>query len=226
MAASSSRMTRTSADCRATCSMATRSSAPWPPRLSCISPAARARSASRNSISPNSALTVSAAVSTSCSSASSPASMAARKAVPPASISRSTMAMSDRTSSAYPSPADRISRRLRLISRCRSLRDGLAEGCADRTRSTAAATASARALAPTEGRTLILATAAAPSSPAASARAGPSAAAHSNGSTAGAGRPRSSWRPCRAARSSHSRIPAWSRRTSSKSPKPSTPNRP
>ena len=62
--------------------------------------------------------------------------------------------------------------------------------------------------------------------PAASARAGPSAAAHSRGSTAGAGRPRSSRRPCRAARSSHSRIPAWSRRASSKSPKPSTPTRP
>ena len=152
MTASSSRITRTSADCRATCSLAARSSVPWPPRLSWISPAARARSASMNSSSPNSALTAPTAASTSRSSSSSPASIAARKTVPPASISRSTIAMSDRTSSACWSCADRTSFTLRLISRWTSPRDGSSAGWADRTRSSASARTALRALAPDRGQ--------------------------------------------------------------------------
>ena len=179
-----------------------------------------------NSISPNSALTAPTAASTSRCSSSSPASIAARKTVPPASISRSTIAISERTPPVCVSPADRISFTLRLISRCTSLRDRSPDGCADRTRSMAPARTPPSALAPTEDRTPTLATAAAPPRSAASASAGPNAAAHSSGSIAGAGTPRSSWRPFLAVRSSHSRIPAWSRTTSSKSPNPSTPTRP
>ena len=107
---------RTSADCRPVRSPAARSSASWPPRLSWISPAARARSASMKAMSPNSAPSASNAASTSRSSSLSPASIAARNTVPPASISRITIAMSDRSSSACSSRAPRTSLTARLIS--------------------------------------------------------------------------------------------------------------
>jgi hypothetical protein len=70
-------------------------------------------------MSPNSAPSDSSAASTSPSSSSSPASIAARNAVPPASISRMTIAMSERSSPAPEPPASRTSRTERLISASR-----------------------------------------------------------------------------------------------------------
>ena len=163
---------RTSADCRPVRSPAARSSASCLPRLSWISPAARATSASMKAMSPNSAPSASNAASTSRSSSVSPASIAARNTVPPASISRITIAMSDRSSSACWPRAPRTSPTARLISPSRVLiRSGAGSWDAERARLDASSSRPARASAPTEMSTPILAGPGA--EPSASARAWP-----------------------------------------------------
>jgi hypothetical protein len=70
-------------------------------------------------MSPNSAPSASSAASTSRSTSVSPASIAARNIVPPASMSRITIAMSDRSPAACSSRAARTSATDRLISASR-----------------------------------------------------------------------------------------------------------
>src|SRR5690349_10413293 len=176
-------------------------------------------------MSPNSELSASKAASTSCSSSVSPASIAARNTVPPASISRSTIAMSERSSAACSPRASRAALMLWLISRSRwRLRSCWAPGpwssadiWARRARLSASSSRRPRVSAPIEESTPSRDPAPAPPAPA-PARAGAKAAAHSNRSMAAPPPCRSSWRSLRTLRSSQLRIPAWRRSTSSKSP--------